>query len=55
MAKSRGVMLRARAAGLGFWRDETEVDGGKRRLRRRVKRKERRAWQREAQNEQGED
>ena len=35
---SRGVSLRNRGAGLGFWRDEAQADGGKRRLRRRARR-----------------
>lgn len=48
MRKSRGVMLRGRAAGKHFYRDEVNADGGKRYLHHRVRQMERRAWQREA-------
>lgn len=46
-SRSRGVMLRGRAAGMHFWRDETNADGGKRYLRKRAKRRERRQWKKE--------
>lgn len=39
--RSPGVILRGRAAGLHYWDDETRADGGKARLRRRVRRVER--------------
>lgn len=39
--RSPGVMLRGRAIGLRYWDDETTADGGKARLRRRVRRTER--------------
>ncbi|WP_189041138.1 hypothetical protein [Micromonospora sonchi] len=45
MASSRGVILRARGAGRSFWRGEENADGGKRYLRKRAKRSERRQWQ----------
>lgn len=48
MAHSRGVILRNRAAGVHRWRDEADADGGKRHLRRQVKRRERRQWQADA-------
>lgn len=45
MASSRGVILRSRGAGTGFWRDESNTDGGLRYLRKRAKRRERQQWQ----------
>ncbi len=47
-SRSRGVILRGRAAGLSFWRDEASADGGKRYLRKRAKRRERALWRKEA-------
>ncbi|WBB94104.1 hypothetical protein [Verrucosispora sp. WMMC514] len=47
MAKSRGVILRNRGAGLRFWRDEATGDGGMRYLRKRVRRRGERQWRRE--------
>lgn len=47
-SKARGVMLRNRAAGTHFWRDEVTADGGKRKLRRTVRRREKKAWRKEA-------
>ncbi|WP_431728508.1 hypothetical protein [Verrucosispora sp. TAA-831] len=47
MARSRGVILRSRGAGLHRWRDEATGDGGKRHLRKRAKRREKRQWRRE--------
>jgi len=44
---SRGVMLRNRASGKHYWRDEVSADGGARYLRKRVRRIERAAWRRE--------
>ncbi len=45
--RSPGVMLRGRALGLGYWDDEASADGGKVRLRRRVRRVERQAFRAE--------
>lgn len=48
-SRGRGVILRARGAGLHRWRDEADgADGGKRYLRKRAKRRERAAWRKEA-------
>lgn len=44
--RSPGVMLRGRAAGLHYWDDEVTADGGKTRLRRTVRRRERAAFRR---------
>lgn len=38
---SRGVMLRNRAAGRSYWRDEVSADGDKRHLHHRVRQLER--------------
>ena len=45
--RSPGVMLRGRAAGLHYWDDEVAADGGKKRLRRIVRRRERQAFLRD--------
>lgn len=47
MAKSKGVILRSRGAGLHFYRDEVSADGGKRYLRKRAKRRGERQWRKE--------
>lgn len=47
-SRGRGVMLRSRAAGKHYWRDEVTADGGKVKLRRVVRRREGRAWREEA-------
>jgi hypothetical protein len=49
MKHSRGVSLRElnRVTGRGYWRDENRADGGKRKLRRVVRRTSRHGWQRE--------
>jgi hypothetical protein len=44
---SSGVSLRNRASGPNRYRDEAKADGGKRRLRRRVRYIERARWRRE--------
>lgn len=43
---SPGVMLRGRAAGLGYWDDEISADGGKKKLHRMVRARERAALRR---------
>lgn len=49
---STGVMLQGRAAGLGYWDDEIRHDGGKKKLHRRVRAREKAALRR-ALNEDG--
>lgn len=45
--RSPGVMLRGRAAGHGHWDDEVDYDGGKKILRRYVRRIERHRFRRD--------
>jgi hypothetical protein len=45
--RSPGVMLRGRAAGFGHWDDEVNADGGKAKLHRQVRARERVALHRE--------
>lgn len=43
-SSNRGVILRGRGAGFGFWSGETSADGGKQYLRRRARRIGRQEW-----------
>lgn len=43
---SVGVMLQGRAAGLGYWDDEIHHDGGKKKLHRRIRAREKNALRR---------
>lgn len=44
---STGVMLQGRSAGLGYWDDEDRSRGGKVKLRRRVRAREKTAFNRD--------